>query len=83
MNLMWAISATMTEVYRLKTSIRAVKLDSDYRGELTVLPPGCVVHVQGTSALHGFIEILCEGERVSVFREDLESKAERVSAEDG
>src|SRR2546425_153444 len=67
------------KAYRLRDGIRAVKLDSDGHGQFTMLPPGCIVQLAGTSSLRGFIEIFCDGERLNVFRDDLEHRGETVS----
>jgi hypothetical protein len=64
--------------YRVKNDLRAVKLDSDGHGQFTLLSPGCVVQLGGKTTPRGFIEVICEGERLGVFREDLEDKSERV-----
>ena len=64
--------------YRVKNDLRAVKLDSDGHGQFTMLSPGCVVQLDGRTIVRGFIEVICDGERLGVFREDLEDKGERV-----
>jgi hypothetical protein len=67
------------EVYRLKEGILAVKLDSDGHGQLTTLSPGCVIRLGNNTPLRGFIEVICDGQSLSVFREDLEDKGAKVT----
>ena len=67
------------EVYRLKDGMRALKLDTDGRGQFAMLSPGCLIQLGGGAPLGGFIEIICDGERLSVFREDLEDRGEKVT----
>jgi hypothetical protein len=65
--------------YRVRNDLRAVRLDSDGHGRFTVLSPGCLVQLEGRTNQRGFIEVICEGEKLGVFLEDLEDKSERVA----
>lgn len=67
------------EEYRLRDSIRAVKFDADGHGRVALLSPGCVVQIGGTTPLRGFIEIICNGQSYSVFREDLEDRCDKIT----
>ena len=57
--------------FRLEMELRAVKVNADRKGEIVTLAPGSLVIVSGASKIAGLVEIVCHGEPLSAFAEDV------------
>jgi hypothetical protein len=73
--------------YKIRKPLQAVKLAEhpgsslrDPTGTLIQIPAGVVVEAEGDVAESGLINVTWNGEFFSVFHEDLQEKAEPVSA---
>jgi hypothetical protein len=73
--------------YKVSEPLQAVKLAEhpgsslrDPTGTLIQIPAQVIIEIEGRVAQSGLINILWNGEVFSVFNEDLQEKAEPVSA---
>lgn len=65
--------------YRLRVSLRAIKIDQDGKSYFAMVAAGSVVHLQGSSVFRGLVEVVSNGEHLNVFREDLEIRSDPLS----
>jgi len=73
--------------YKVSQPLQAVKLAEhpgsslrDPTGTLIQIPAEVIIEIEGSVTQSGLINILWEGDVFSVFNEDLQEKAEPVSA---
>jgi hypothetical protein len=70
--------------YRLTAPLTAIKdSDGNCRGVLVRMPAGSTVCVIGEVDGTGLVNVSCDGEIVSMFREDLEERADLVGIDGG
>ena len=70
-------------IYRLKAALPAVARGQDGHTKLITLRSGTIVHRVDLGPMlphSGLVDVTVEGETLSAFAQDLESRAERIDA---
>lgn len=67
--------------YRLNTALSAITQDQERRMRIVTLDTGTVVRTRATGPVlpqSGLVDVTVEGQMLSVFMQDLETRAERI-----
>jgi hypothetical protein len=67
------------KLYRVKSKIQAVKRDGTGVEEFVTIYPGTTVLVTGQERQSGMVDILADGEFVSVLKRELEEHGDRTA----
>jgi hypothetical protein len=67
------------KLYRVKTQIQAVKRDGTGVEEIVNIYPGTTVLVTGEARQSGMVDILADGEFVSVLQQQLEEHGDQTA----
>ena len=52
------------QAFRIRASVRAVKLTDEGKGEVVVIQPGTVVELRGDSGIPGFAKVVSKGQEL-------------------
>jgi len=64
--------------YRVHATLTALKAARDGHSRFVTIPRGSVIAIQGTRKEFSLVEVVWEGEALSVFNRDIEERAEEI-----